>query len=349
MAKGEPEVIEKYFKARTPIEQRLGRPEEIATVVGFVASDDAKWITGQSALVNKMASSASSAGEEEPKEPAFPKIEAATELLEPILLNLSLEDIVVVQRVRKRWHAVITGSSVIQKALFFQPTEDFQLRLVEDRGLKPGVCKDQWDCPGYGALTREFDTSPGAITRWAIDIGDSREYRILVNPVLGVERPWNQIYFPEDNKYKNGDKFQSKAHKRKEASWKNMLFAQPPLQEILAQHRTHFHLVKAKNPSLGLTLGDVHHSRRKFDAEIEMIWGEDGFSRGVPQDSSAYEVLDKLGVEPAPENVDEPEPDPEKEWWEWVEAYVDNYRSLYFNGGSSAAPADAEGEDGEGN
>lgn len=50
MAKGAPEVEEKYFKARTPIEQRLGRPEEIATVVGFVASDDAKWITGQCIL-----------------------------------------------------------------------------------------------------------------------------------------------------------------------------------------------------------------------------------------------------------------------------------------------------------
>ncbi|KAF2174202.1 hypothetical protein M409DRAFT_62334 [Zasmidium cellare ATCC 36951] len=50
MAKGAPEVIEKYFKARTPIEQRLGRPEEFATVVGFVASDDARWIAGKCIL-----------------------------------------------------------------------------------------------------------------------------------------------------------------------------------------------------------------------------------------------------------------------------------------------------------
>jgi 3-oxoacyl-[acyl-carrier protein] reductase len=41
----------KQTAAQTPL-RRIGRPNDIAPVVAFIASDDARWITGQSILVS---------------------------------------------------------------------------------------------------------------------------------------------------------------------------------------------------------------------------------------------------------------------------------------------------------
>jgi 3-oxoacyl-[acyl-carrier protein] reductase len=46
MVAGAPEDFKNGLIARTPL-GRIGRPEDIADVVSFVASDDARWITGQ--------------------------------------------------------------------------------------------------------------------------------------------------------------------------------------------------------------------------------------------------------------------------------------------------------------
>ncbi len=46
-----PEPAVAAIVARTPL-GRTGRPEDIADVVGFLASDDARWITGQAICVN---------------------------------------------------------------------------------------------------------------------------------------------------------------------------------------------------------------------------------------------------------------------------------------------------------
>lgn len=41
-----PELVEPQ-KARTPLENRIGRPEEIAEIVGFLAEPRSGWVTGQ--------------------------------------------------------------------------------------------------------------------------------------------------------------------------------------------------------------------------------------------------------------------------------------------------------------
>lgn len=258
----------------------------------------------------------------QPKQPARLKFEAIPELLELMLLQLPLRDILVFQRVCKRWQAVIVDSLSIQKGLFLRPTKDVQLRVVETRGVKAANCTSSDDCdvltvhlwPAvphvYHAgthppwLESALPSSMDSDIRWAKDESDSQEYRIVVNPLLDVEEPWNQEYFSESLRVR--DKFSRPAYRRAKASWKNMLFAQPPLQEVMIRHGdlAHWHLIKARPGQQGLTLGDLHRSKKTFDSTIRAIWGEDGFSRGVPADSSAQVVIDKLGVKPAEEKIE---------------------------------------------
>ncbi|KAF2174203.1 hypothetical protein M409DRAFT_62316 [Zasmidium cellare ATCC 36951] len=224
-----------------------------------------------------------------------------------------MRDLVALQRVNKKWKAAITGYSVLRKALFLQPTEDIQLSLVETRQMQPHYCTSQWDCPPFVTSLRAVDMHPDSITRWAMDLSDEQEYRIVINPILGVETPWSQWYFYEN--FKTKDKFLDKAYQRSGASWKGMLFAQPPLKEMMVRHRgtNHVRVIRAKDKSKGLTLGDVHRSKRAFNASIERVWGEDGFSRGLPEESSAYDIVEKLGVDPAPETLEEADLDPDSD------------------------------------
>ena len=40
------EVLTEVTK-RTPIENRLGKGEDVALIVGFLASEEGRWVTGQ--------------------------------------------------------------------------------------------------------------------------------------------------------------------------------------------------------------------------------------------------------------------------------------------------------------
>ena len=47
LLKGVPESIVDGQKASTPVENRLGTPDDIAQIVGFLAEERSRWITGQ--------------------------------------------------------------------------------------------------------------------------------------------------------------------------------------------------------------------------------------------------------------------------------------------------------------
>jgi hypothetical protein len=49
------------------------------------------------------------------------KVLSTTELLEAILLQLSLKDVLLSQRVSKEWRDTIVGSTKLQQLLFFRP------------------------------------------------------------------------------------------------------------------------------------------------------------------------------------------------------------------------------------
>lgn len=55
---------------------------------------------------------------------------ATTELLEAILLALPPRDILLVQRVSKRFETVVKQSTTLQCALFLQPVKDSPLHFV---------------------------------------------------------------------------------------------------------------------------------------------------------------------------------------------------------------------------
>jgi 3-oxoacyl-[acyl-carrier protein] reductase len=46
-----PEEHQKHVAANTPL-RRVGQPEEVASVIAFLASDDASYVSGQTLYVN---------------------------------------------------------------------------------------------------------------------------------------------------------------------------------------------------------------------------------------------------------------------------------------------------------
>ena len=48
---GKPEQLIKAFEDMHPA-KRLGRPEEVAALVAFLATDEASWVNGQTLMVN---------------------------------------------------------------------------------------------------------------------------------------------------------------------------------------------------------------------------------------------------------------------------------------------------------
>lgn len=237
------------------------------------------------------------------------RFEATTEVVEHVLLQLPLRDIITVQRLNKTWQDVVLGSPYLQKALFQMPTQKIQLSLVEVNNASPFPCTSNYNCNSRWAQLPPHD--PNGVTRWAIDISDQKEYRIVINPLVGVETPGSRDYFCHDRKRGIRDVFTSNSCRRLGASWKNMLFSQPPLKEVFIRHgeAAHWHSVKAKERSNGLTLGDVRESKLAFRAPVRSIWGEDGFSRGLSVDASAFDIITKLGLEPAEEEEEDDDDD----------------------------------------
>lgn len=233
------------------------------------------------------------------------------ELVENMLLQLPLRKILLVQQVCKTWKDVIETSPQIQKALFFRPSADIQLRLVETRGVYPLPCRKHMDCPSYTGDGHKPTDDESGFTRWAQSLSDESLYRILVNPFLRscASEPGGHRYIRRED-----HRFDRDVYERPEASWRKMLLTQPPLAEAIVRscgdETMHWHILQAKKNPKGLTLGDARSHARKFGHGLRRIWGEDGFAAlplggaNMPADVSGQVMIDEIKKEPK-EEVDD--------------------------------------------
>ncbi|KAK3684610.1 hypothetical protein LTR37_020110 [Vermiconidia calcicola] len=96
---------------------------------------------------------------------------STTELLEAILLDLSIKNLLFAQGVCKKWKAVIDASSKLQEALFFKPVTD-KVAFFHERNSKTITCglepSDFWyTCdPSDVELVRAFERSRSFASRY---------------------------------------------------------------------------------------------------------------------------------------------------------------------------------------
>lgn len=97
------------------------------------------------------------------------------------------------------------------------------------------------------------------------------------------------------------------------ASWRKMLFTQPPLSEALVDHGGlyHWHDITIEGRARGITLNDMVQSGERFYRSIWAVWGEDGFARipvledgGKPAKCTANTLLAEMAKEPAEDQYD---------------------------------------------
>jgi hypothetical protein len=126
------------------------------------------------------------------------------EVLELILLQLPLEDLLInAQRVNHLFHDLITSSRSLQQALFFCPSQDNSYGEVHYNSL----------------LQKKFP--PWFEDKWLM----ARTYRLFDHKHF-----WRLDW--------NSSKERTDAYARKEASWRRMLVAQPPVQDLIVKVRT---------------------------------------------------------------------------------------------------------------
>lgn len=225
---------------------------------------------------------------------------AVPELVEQVLLQLSLKDILLAQRVSRAWQTIIAKSLSIQKALFFRPVDPLPPKLAEVWTAYYWKCADAAECTASGpGLERAVERG---ITRWAKKSSSKRQYRIFVNPILVVGRnPSYQPYFHEGAMMTSESKIsESERWRRPEASWRKMLLTQPPLTHVLVDHAvsSHWHLVEASRETSGLTLEELYDSTAPFGGTVRAIWGDEDFGLGLPSSSTAAEVLAAIRGKP---------------------------------------------------
>jgi hypothetical protein len=126
------------------------------------------------------------------------------EVLEIILLQLPLKDLLInAQRVNQFFHNVIASSRYLQQALFFRPIRDASVTKVRTNPLLrkkfPPWFEDKQLMPRAFALADHKHF-------WRLD--------------------WN------------GSKERAEAYARREASWRHMLVAQPPVHDLIVKMRT---------------------------------------------------------------------------------------------------------------
>ncbi|KAK3690774.1 hypothetical protein LTR37_018996 [Vermiconidia calcicola] len=154
-----------------------------------------------------------------------------TELLENILLFLPMKDALLAQRVSRKWNAVISESSALQKKLFFlaeETTSRWCFQFVDD----DRNCRVTKVDPNAAVDKRGWrDAANHRVTRCVTDVAmfnplllrDKRRQTICVVFSAGANLWVPPVEVPPY------------------ASYYKMLLTQPPLREATAYHETHSH------------------------------------------------------------------------------------------------------------
>lgn len=193
---------------------------------------------------------------------------ATPELVEGILIHLPLKDLLFAQAVCTYWKAVIDGSQLLQKALFFRPatsdvafwhayhgkgmeqcnieSKDFYYRVPTDA---THFVRDFEECveEQYKAWPRLSQSRIDVIERLMEQIREKMvKTRVFLNPLLVAKSKWFDSVFRgryarygamtqgfDDTQVKD-DEALLVAYERPEASWRQMLITQPPLGSVSA-------------------------------------------------------------------------------------------------------------------
>ncbi|KAK5732255.1 hypothetical protein LTR17_010701 [Elasticomyces elasticus] len=182
------------------------------------------------------------------------------ELVEMILLRLPLPDILLAQRVDRTWCAIIRESPQLQRALFFRPRRDISLVFPSAvicalPCTSAGTCKRLLEPPGHD---REG-------TCWMFKVAGTQEaHDPTVNPLTTILWP-EQSMSPEEIEFPTPLVGHNTAVARREASWRRMLFTQPPVTNLMVDHgyARHWHEVVATSAA-GVTLGDIVENSYAF-------------------------------------------------------------------------------------
>ncbi|KAK5712595.1 hypothetical protein LTR17_017910 [Elasticomyces elasticus] len=183
---------------------------------------------------------------EEPVKLASTQVFATTELLEHILVFVPARDVLLAQRVSRRWQAVVTESPSLQELLLFtgefiDPAVWITQYPTASHSAEPGV----WDglfvrYPEYPSIYRRpFSPVPPSLPDWRDVLMTGRMALLSINEPLARLFPKKTVMFRWPGKdhavpISGGPPAQLEYHvlhesaTRPEASWRRMLQLNPP-------------------------------------------------------------------------------------------------------------------------
>jgi len=109
------------------------------------------------------------------------------ELLEAVLLNLPMKDLLLSQRVRRSWQALIITSLHLQRALFLLPAACGDISYIDWRLDDKDLYEEAGAQLNLGEHLRGPDRSqPPRVYEghWGRTREDAEKYRVFVNPLL---------------------------------------------------------------------------------------------------------------------------------------------------------------------
>ena len=164
-----------------------------------------------------------------PKRSPSTHVLETTELLETILLELPMKDLLLSQRVCRLWHALITTSIRLRRALFLEPVPCGTISYLDWRLDDKDFYDENHARLGLGEDIRgpNCDQMPKVYpSHWGRSREDSGKYHVFVNPLLEKLFPVlsvSGIYWKEQLEDL------PKPVQTQHASWRRMYFTQPPV------------------------------------------------------------------------------------------------------------------------